>query len=331
MAVNPPGLCASMLTSAGVFLPRITPRASQMKYDKPVRTFEEQADLLLARGLIADRSQLIRRLRVTNYFRLTAYLYRFRAPGSERYQQGTTLDQVGDLYTFDQRLRTLLLDAIEAIEVHTRTQLAFYFAHDHGPFAYSDSKHLPNLKPDKFIEWQRKLDDQVGRSLRSKEDFVTHFFSKYGDAHTRLPIWILVELMDFGAVLTFYRGVNDGIQKCVAAEVGQPDRVVESWLLALNTVRNRCAHHARLWDWEMGTPVLVPAQRKHPDWHAPRLPNMKIGIILMLCRFWLNRIAPTHDWTRRATELFANFPISLLHHMGLPEDWQQHPLWREGL
>lgn len=309
-------------------MPKTPLRVLPMKYDKPVKSFEEQADLLLARGLVADRDQLIRRLRATNYFRLTTYLYRFRVQDSDRYQSGTTLDQVWGLYTFDQRLRTLLLDAIEAIEVYTRTQLAFHFAQDHGPFAYSDPRHFPNLKQDKFIEWQRKLDDQVGRSLRSKEDFVSHFFRKYGDEHTRLPIWILVELMDFGSILTFFRGVNDGIQKRVAAEVGQPDRVVDSWLLALNTVRNRCAHHARLWDWEMGTHVLIPGQRKYPDWHAPRLPNVKIGIVLMVCRFWLDRITPSNDWTKRVTALLADRPAHLLGHMGLPDDWQQHPLWK---
>ncbi len=300
-----------------------------MKYDKPVKTFQEQADQLLGRGLLADRDQLIRRLQVTNYFRLTSYLYRFRISDSDRYQPGTTLDQAWALYTFDQRLRTLLLDAIEAIEVYTRTQLAFHAANDFGPFAHSDPKNFPNLTPDKFIDWQRKLDDQVDRSLRSKEDFVKHYFQKYGDEHTRLPIWMLIELMDFGSTLTFFRGVNDDIKKRIAADVGQPDRVIDSWLLALNTIRNRCAHHSRLWDWEMGNPVLIPNEKKYPNWHAPRLPNMKVGVILTLCRFWLNRIAPSNDWTKRVADLFDGYPALQLGHMGLPADWKQHPLWKD--
>lgn len=107
-----------------------------MKYDKVPRTFEEQADLLLERGLEADRTQLVRRLRVTSYFRLTFYLYRYRVPGSETYQPGTALKLVQEVSSFDQRLRTLLLDAIEAVEVYTRTQLAYHFAHACGAFAY---------------------------------------------------------------------------------------------------------------------------------------------------------------------------------------------------
>jgi abortive infection bacteriophage resistance protein len=298
-----------------------------MRYDKPAKTFDEQADLLIGRGLIAERDQLVRRLRATSYFRLTGYLYPFRAPGGDRYQEGTTLEMVWRLYTFDQRLRTILLDAIEAIEVYVRTQLAYHFAHNHGPFAYTDPRHFPNLDREAFTTWQRKLDDQVQRSQRSREEFVVHFFDKYGNEHSRLPIWMLVELMDFGATLTFFRGIGDDIKKRLASEVGQPDRVVQSWMLALNTIRNRCAHHARLWNWELGTPILIPQERKFPDWHAPRLPNNRIGVILTVCRYWLNQISPTNGWSRRVFELFDEFPGQPLSLMGLPSAWRSHPLW----
>ena len=166
------------------------------------------------------------------------------------------------------------------------------------------------------------------RSFKSREDFVMHFFAKYGDEHTRLPIWMLIELMDFGSMLTFFRGVNDDIKKRIASEVGQPDRVIGSWLLALNTVRNRCAHHSRLWDWQVGTPVHVPQQRKFPAWHLPAFPNDRIGIILTLSRYWLNTISPANRWTRRVFSHFDEFPAIDLAKMGLPLEWRNHPLWK---
>jgi abortive infection bacteriophage resistance protein len=49
-----------------------------MEYKKPALTYEEQADLLLSRGLIAERSFLIEKLRSVNYYRLSGYLYPFR-------------------------------------------------------------------------------------------------------------------------------------------------------------------------------------------------------------------------------------------------------------
>ncbi|RKX35668.1 MAG: DNA-binding protein [Verrucomicrobia bacterium] len=299
-----------------------------MKYNKPALTFEQQAEQLIGRGLIADKEQLVQRLEATSYFRLSGYLYPFRARGSDKFQSGTTLESVWRLCLFDQRLRTLLIDAIEAIEVFTRTQLAYHFAHLHGPFGYHNPKCLPQLRPDAFLKWQRKLDDQVDRCLRSKEEFHVHFFNRYGDEHSRPPIWCLIELMDFGSMLTFYRGIDYRIKQRIADKVGIPDRVFGSWLLSLNTVRNRCAHHSRLWNWTLGNPVLLPTQRKYPEWHSPGFPNNQIGIILVLCRHLLESISPANRWTERLFQHFAEFPEISVREMGLPESWQQHPLWK---
>lgn len=115
-----------------------------MRYEKQPLTFESQADQLLLRGLEGDRQDLIKRLRTTNYYRFTSYLYAFRDQG-ENYRPGTSLEQVWDLYRFDHGLRLLLLDALETIEVHARTQLAYHFAHAHDAFAYLNPACLPNF------------------------------------------------------------------------------------------------------------------------------------------------------------------------------------------
>jgi len=42
-----------------------------MEYLKPALTFEAQADQLIARGLEADRTELIQRLSAVSYYRLS--------------------------------------------------------------------------------------------------------------------------------------------------------------------------------------------------------------------------------------------------------------------
>jgi abortive infection bacteriophage resistance protein len=42
-----------------------------MNYVKPALTYEEQADLLLSRGLSAERELLVTRLQSVNYYRLS--------------------------------------------------------------------------------------------------------------------------------------------------------------------------------------------------------------------------------------------------------------------
>ena len=84
-----------------------------MIYAKGALTLEQQADQLIARGLVAGRNELIGRLKVVNYYRLSGYLYPFRQP-DETLRPGTTLDMVWRRYNFDRRLRIILLDAIVA-------------------------------------------------------------------------------------------------------------------------------------------------------------------------------------------------------------------------
>jgi abortive infection bacteriophage resistance protein len=45
-----------------------------MEYAKKPTTFEEQADKLLSRGLVADREELLQRLKAVSYYRLSGYL-----------------------------------------------------------------------------------------------------------------------------------------------------------------------------------------------------------------------------------------------------------------
>jgi abortive infection bacteriophage resistance protein len=302
-----------------------------MKYEKPALSFEEQADKLLGRGLVADRASLIARLRVTNYYRLSAYLYPFR-DGEDAYQPGTRLETVLRLYDFDHRLRVLLLDAIESVEVHIRTQLCYHFSRAYGPFAYLNPTNFPNfsLPRDDFGKWERKLREQMerGQQPKNREDFVVHFYQKYGDIEGVLPIWMLIELMDFGSTLSFFRGIDDSIRKSVSADVGQPEEVVLSWLLALNSIRNRCAHHARLWNWKMGYSVLIPNARKFSEWHEGKFRNDRLGIILTICRYWLNRIELKQDWRTNVFHLFDEYPEVPVADLGLPENWRKLQLWK---
>jgi len=299
-----------------------------VRYGKQALDFEAQADQLLARGLQGDREQLIRRLQSTNYYRFTSYLYTFRATG-DRYQPGTSLETVWDLYRFDHGLRLLLLDALETIEVHARTQLAYHFAHTHGPFAYLDPSKLPNFDTARgdFASWERKLREQVSRSQNRKgrEDFILHFFNKYGDCHDMPPIWMMVELMDFGSVLSFFRGVSNDLRRELAATLGLPHQVVLNWLLVLNSVRNRCAHHARLWNWNLGYPATIP--QRDPRWAPYRQADRRMAAILHICRHWLAKADVGHAWPSRVENHFALHPRIDLSAMGLAPDWQQQTLW----
>lgn len=304
-----------------------------VKYLKPPLSFEKQADLLLSRGLIADRDRLVNRLSAVNYYRLSGYLYPFRQ-ADHSFQAGTTLDSVWDRYVFDRRLRVLILDAIERIEVAVRTQLIYELVHHVpkgrktplGAFGYLDPRFFPGFKTaSDYLRWRSKLASETDRA--KSEQFVSHFRSKYGDTHQELPIWMLSELMSFGAMFTLAKHVLPEIQERVAGTYGFPVPHFLSWLQALMVLRNSCAHHDRIWNRANGK-ACKPQRNKFPLWHqVPEIPCDRTGYLLTICHFWLGKISDTTRWRDRLFALFDEFPDIPLAHMGLPQGWRSHPLW----
>jgi abortive infection bacteriophage resistance protein len=305
-----------------------------VKYTKPPLTFEAQADLLISRGMGGDRDLMIARLTATNYYRLSGYWHPFREPNPtdtrsplDTFKPGTTFEQVWSRYLFDRRLRLLVMDAVERIEVGIGTQLTYLHAHDHGPFAYAtEPASMPKLDADQFAEFVGRVREEVDRS---KDVFANHFRLKYGDCHDFLPAWMLAEVMTFGTMLNFYRGTSRKVKQGVATQFGLPEPVFDSWLLTLNAVRNICAHHGRLWNRELGVKPFIPRINEYPMWHTPvKVNNNRLFSVLTICKWSLDRIAPQSSWPSRVRSLIATSPDIPLASMGFPINWSESSIWK---
>lgn len=78
--------------------------------------------------------------------------------------------------------------------------------------------------------------------------------------------------------------------------------MAESWLVALNTVRNCCAHHSRLWNKTLGAKPMIP--RDDTAWHEPHeVGNHKMFGTLTVLSYMLETIAPATSWRSRLLDL----------------------------
>ncbi len=324
-----------------------------MIYTKPSLTLDQQADQLIDRGLLANRDELIGRLKVVNYYRLSGYLYPYRqrdAAGNptDQFKPGTTLTEVWRRYNFDRRLRMNLLDAVERIEVAVRTRFVHHFVELHGPFGHFDSKNLPGFKRRRWWKrWLRNLkllcklkgiereehDQWLAKLLnekrRASDTFVKHFTAKYGDTHEHLPLWMACELMTCETAMQLAYNVSPDVVKNVAADFGFPDQQLLSWTKAIFTLRNTCAHHGRVWNRVFGIKPSIPSKNKNPQWHSqPGFAPDRAGLLLTVCHIWLGKISDTTQWKNRLFALFNEYPEIPVAEMGLPPNWQTHPLWR---
>jgi len=317
-------------------------------YNKPYLTFEQQLDLLKNRGLgVADDAKALFYLQHIGYYRLSAYWYPLRqivqsqdnctSPSrSNVFQPGSTFDQVLKLYVFDKRLRLLVLDAVERIEVALRVDVA-YLLGEKDPFAHTKPEFLNsrsiNKKQDgtdctSYQNWIKKNNNLIDRS---KEDFVIHYERKYGKP---LPIWVVVELWEFGMLSIFFQFMKRNDKDNIAAKYGLPSgHFMQSWLLGLNFVRNVAAHHSRLWNKNLIHQPKLPQLGAMPDFD-PIIgqPAVESRVFVMLCilLYLMRTVSPNSSWPVRLRQLLDSFPLIhglSLESMGFPDNWATQPLW----
>jgi abortive infection bacteriophage resistance protein len=289
-------------------------------------------------------------LKRIGYYRFSRYAYPFRKSHvqsdpvtgirkviiSEDFQAGTTFQQVVNLYLFDKNLRALYLDAIEVIEVGLRVEIALLLG-ARNPFAHLDPNQfdakfsfVPSPVDSRYAKWSWKLADKF---RDSNEDFVKHFKAKYqGD----LPIWMSIELWDFGMMSMLLDGMKTVDKARISAQFGLiRTNILPSWTRNLNVVRNICAHHGRLWNRSLVTvlPKLPQPGEVTVFDHlvADRGAQARAYTPAALLQYLQRVIYPVNDWSERLKTLMATFPRSggvNAAQAGFPKNWEHLPLWQ---
>lgn len=275
------------------------------------------------------------------YYRLSGYwrplqLQSAAVATGDAFKPNVEFNQVIGLYVFDKKLRLLMLDGIERIEVALRCDIALLLG-KLSPIAHREKRYLhprfavqiapPKTVPDHH-DWLAKL-DKVAR--RPGEDITKHFNATY---RPHLPLWMAIELWDFGMLSVFLSGMRHPDQGLISQLYALPRaELLTSWVRSINLVRNICAHHGRLWNRPIVDQPKPPQLGEAPsldhlshDFHAQR----RLYAVAACIRYLLRRINPSTTWGARLAELMETFPsapgISTLQ-MGFPSDWQNHSLW----
>jgi abortive infection bacteriophage resistance protein len=295
------------------------------------------------------------------YYRLSGYWYPFRKSHistnpltgevllhpdtgksqvivEDDFRSGTTFQQVMELYVFDKRLRLLFLDAIERIEIAFRVDIALLIG-VRDPWAHRDPQQLrgrfvkqvnPRTGKTGFQDWLDRLDDNY---TRSQEEFAKHFKKKYAEEH--LPVWIAIELWDFGMLSRFLSAMKKDDQEQLASKYGLPrPDLLTSWTRNINNVRNICAHHSRLWNRSPADQVAPPKQAEiAPLDHLATdvAAQTRIYATAAILQYFLKTINPTSSWGARLTNHCSSLPASpvlSLSPAGFPAGWAALPLWR---
>ena len=327
-------------------------------YPKPWKSYQEQLDQLIERGMIVtDNARALDYLERIGYYRLSGYWFAFRErtelccpldPHSGKkpkkvrqdrlplddFRPGTTFQNAVDLYVFDKKLRLLVLDALERIEIALRVDISHGLG-KHHKFAY--------LQPDLFHEsFSSKLDGQTGLTKhhgwlskhatlinRSKEDFIRHNKDKYG---LPLAVWVACEVWDFGTLSTLFDGMTEADQDAISSQYNISNgRIFASWLRSLNYLRNVCAHHSRLWNRNIVDQPKLPPVAQVPSlaaFHNDPQRQARPFMLLCMTQHLMKIINPSSSWGARLKALLEDDFPDLVHldlgldRMGVDDGWK---------
>jgi len=311
-----------------------------MSYTRPWKSFAEQLALIESRGMeIGDHAAAQKHLERVGYYRLSAYWYPFRArkiqvdPQSGKITRVITdafvpathfLDAV-ELYVFDKQLRLIMLDALERIEVALRVDIA-YLLGKRDTFAHLQTSQLhlgfaSKMNKSGISAHAGWVDHYKKLVSRSREDFVKHYQNRHGPD---LPIWVAVEVLDFGALSQLFAMMKVPDQERIAGKYGVKDwRAFQSWLRSLSYLRNLVAHHSRLWNRNVEVQPKLPTS-KDIDWcrvfdgdvHLQAKPFLLFAI----CRHLLLQICPNTEWHLRLKNHLHAFPAQRAQQRRTVED-----------
>jgi abortive infection bacteriophage resistance protein len=298
-----------------------------MKYSKPPLAVPDQIALLKQRGMaFADETAAGQTLAHINYYRLRAYWLPFEDGPSEHeahtFRPGTLFEDVLAHYAFDQRLKLLLLDAIERVEISLRTRWAHELSLRYGSHAYLDGSLFANAG--RHAKCLQSLQDEV---KRSHETFIKHYLNTYTNPALP-PIWAVCEVLTLGQLSQWLDNLKRRPDRQAIAQVlGFDEVVVCAFAHHLATVRNLCAHHSRVWNRKFTIRMKLPRHPCHvtPWFNAQE--DHKVYNTLLMLTLLLERVCPDSSWKSRLIRLISQMPAGTTEAMGFPADWRDFPVW----
>lgn len=323
---------------------------AKLPYTKTYRSVDECLDLLLMRDLkIPDLEHARRTIERIGYYRISAFFYPFRdfctLPNGggrvrcDHFREGSSFDDVVAFYLWDKAMRLKISDAIERIEISIRASMVEVLG-AMNPHGHRDARsYKPGLSEvdengeNPLEKFTIKLEEAF---QRSQEEYAKHYHEYYIGSP---PIWIESGTWDWGNMTYILQNLDEKHKNAMAGKIHPdlPRKTMESWLNALNGVRNDCAHHSRIWNKNLVNSPGLPKGTSFPEFQhlkgkQPKgaAPTQKLYGALVVMVYLLKQFYPRTQWHIRMRDhvLAAELPPEVgIAAAGFTDGWVEEPIW----
>jgi len=298
-----------------------------MNFNKPPISIAQQINLLKQRGLIFnDEIRAAHYLSNISYYRLRAYTYPFQDNKITQHPfiKPVTFEEILELYVFDRKLRMLVFDGLEKIEIALRTKIIYRYALKYGSHWHENIQLYANNN--RFIRDINKLYEEIDRS---NETFIKHYKKVYTQPPNP-PSWMSLEVASMGLLSKLFENLKMCPEKKAIAKefgLGHP-HILESWMHSFAQLRNICAHHGRLWNRRLTTTPKIPNNTMNDFLHNRNIYPNKMYAILSCMTYVLHIISPGNTFNKRLNDLMNSCSLIDEKEMGFTEGWRDEIIWQ---
>ena len=295
---------------------------------KPHRTYSEQLALLKLHGMqVEDDTAAVRLLHRVGYYTLSGYSYSFRLKSldgnrTDRFRPGTTLAQIQSLWEFDNRLRGATFTMLAHVETCLRARLG-YLLGEIDPMVHVKPELLSIDRDTHYLRWRDKLKYLINDS---REEFIVHHRDTRDGV---IPVWVAVDVLDWGGLAYLYSFAPMSVRKQVAEQFGLSSSQLNSWLRALNVVRNVCAHHSRFFNrYYSITPKLPGVGISESLDSIAQSKDSTFGMLTLVQHLCTTIPGTNLRLIPLAVRSFPQQSGMNLGAIGAPDEWETLALWR---
>ena len=318
---------------------------SLQNYNKSFLDENELLEFLKNKSLIINDEEYARKiLRDITYYRFKIYSHPFKNPTTKEFDGTISFEDIEKLYRFDDKLRDLLFSIIGRIEIKLRSKLNYTITKfTNNPYWYLDGNLFLDDKDHKHYDLLIKIKNDF---KKSEEEFVKYFKQNYKNDYKTIynydfselpPFWIVSETMMFGDIKNIYESLKKNqfankpkneLDK-LANEFGCINLAeLNTWLIYIKLIRNRCAHHSRIWNVNYFSVANLTQPKYNRLTLEPKNPN-RIYSFLVILNIIIKKLNLNINLKDDIQYLMLEYPIfdERKESAGFPINWDSDSFW----
>ena len=232
---------------------------------KLATTTDEQIAKLKERGMIIANEQSAKEVLLDiGYYRLGFFWFPLeqRYPDKDnrdhRFKNDVKFETSVRLYHFDKKLRNILSEYLQDIEVNVRTKVIYYISNRYkqNPIWFADNRIVMS----QFIS---EFEQKYKREIANNEVIIRHEKKHINDKYA--PAWKTLEYLSFGDLVRLIRNLkSEDDKKIIYNCYGlNDDKIFLNHIDIIRQLRNICAHGHPLFDMKPCKSIRAGKFRKH--------------------------------------------------------------------